>query len=378
MANDAKPGAFALRLIENGQPSGDHHLSIGDPVDPDTLFQVASLSKWLTALGVMTLVESGKIDLDAPVDQYLKRWRLPPGDFDNRQVSVRRLLSHTAGLTDGLGYGGFEPGEPIQSLPASLTRAADASPGRDGATRVGEPPGEQWNYSGGGYTLLQLLIEDVTGEPFNTYMQRQVLAPLGMTRSTFELPPQGVENLAGFYDVGGKAATHFRFTATGAASLYTSAADLTRLIQAHLPGPGGAPAGRGVFRPQTLAEMRRPHARQLGADIWGLGLVLYAPNGAGDFIVGHDGNNAPAINTAARFDPASGDGIIVLESGADLLATQIAGEWVLWRTGKVDIFMLQMESRAILQRLLFGGAVILLLGLLAGWRLRPRKPAASS
>jgi CubicO group peptidase (beta-lactamase class C family) len=377
-ADEAKPGAFALTLIEKGQPVGAHHISIGAPVDRDTLFQVASLSKWLTAIGVMTLVESGAVDLDAPVDSYLKRWRLPPSDFDNQQVTVRRLLSHTAGLIDGLGYGGFEPGRPIQSLPDSLTRAGDASPGRDGITRVGLSPGERWAYSGGGYTLLQLLIEDVTGEPFNAYMQRAVLEPLGMARSTFELPAEGVPNLAGIYDVGGKPATHFRFTATGAASLYTSTADLARLIQAHLPGPGGAPAGRGVLRPQTLAEMQRPHARAMGADIWGLGLVLYAPNGAGGHIVGHDGNNAPAINTAARFDPASGDGIAVLESGASLLATRIAGEWVFWRTGEVDILMLQMESRTILRNLLIGGGVILLLGLIVGWRLRPKVRAETA
>ena len=121
-----------MPLIEKGRPVGERYVSIGRPVDRDTLFQVASLSKWITALGVMTLVDAGRVDLDAPVDTYLKRWKLPPSEFDNRKVTVRRLLSHTAGLTDGLGYGGFEPGEPIQPLPDSLTRASDASPGNDG------------------------------------------------------------------------------------------------------------------------------------------------------------------------------------------------------------------------------------------------------
>ena len=321
LADAEGPGALSLLLIERGRPTGEHHLSRGAPVDRDTLFQVASLSKWVTALGVMTLVEGGRIDLDAPVDTYLKRWRLPPGDFDNRGVTARRLLSHTAGLTDGLGYAGFAPGRPLQSLPESLTRAADASPGRDGVVRVGQPPGEAWRYSGGGYTLLQLLIEDVTGETFEAYMQRAVLQPLGMARSTFVTPPEGAPNLAGFYDEDGGPATHYRFTAAAAAALYTSAADMARLIQAHLPGPDGALPGRGVLSPATLEEMRRPHARQMGADIWGLGVVLYAPNGAGGHVVGHDGNNEPAINTAARFDPASGDDIVLLESGAPLLAT---------------------------------------------------------
>lgn len=377
MIEAGKPGNLAFQLIQRGQPVDGRFVSIGKPVDRDTLFQVASLSKWLTALGVMTLVDAGRVDLDAPVDTYLKRWKLPPGAFDNRQVTVRRLLSHTAGLTDGLGYAGFKPGQPIQSLPESLTRAADASPGKDGVVRVGAEPGGEWDYSGGGYTLLQLLIEDVTGETFDAYVRRAVLAPLGMSRSTFVLPEGGVDNLAEFYDVGGKPATHYRFTATGAASLYTSAADLTRLIQAHLPGPGGAVAGRGVLRPQTLQEMRRPHAQQLGADVWGLGVILYAPTKDGGHIIGHDGDNEPAINTAARFDPASGDGIIVLQTGNSSLATQIASEWVFWQSGEVDTLVLFMEVRQTLKTLVIGGLAIIIVGIAVSWWTRPRRAAAA-
>lgn len=378
-ARAERPGNLAFVLIEDGRPAAEHFTSIGRPVNRDTLFQVASLSKWVTALGVMTLVEAGRVDLDAPVDTYLKRWKLPAGEYDNREVTVRRLLSHTAGLTDGLGYGGFAPGQPLQPLTESLTRASDASPGNDGQTRVGLPPGEQWKYSGGGYTLLQLLIEDVTGEPFDAYMRRAVLEPFGMSRSRFVLPETGLENLADFYDVGGKRATHYRFTATGAASLYTSAADLTRLIQAHLPGPRGEPPGRGVLKPQTLEAMRRPHASQLGADIWGLGVILYAPNGAGGHVVGHDGNNAPAINTAARFDPASGDGIVVLETGHPILATRLAGEWVFWKTGEVDSLTLVLESRRTLTTLAIGWIAIVLAAVVGGvvWMRRGRQIGGS-
>ncbi|WP_340644959.1 serine hydrolase domain-containing protein [Phenylobacterium sp.] len=366
-------GNLALTLIEDGRPVHERFASAGAPVDRDTLFQVASLSKWITAFGVMTLVDAGRIDLDAPVDTYLKRWKLPASQFDNRQVTVRRVLSHTAGLTDGLGYGGFAPGKPIQPLVASLTRASDASPGADGAVKVGLQPGAGWKYSGGGYALLQLLIEDVTGEPFEAYMRRAVLDPLGMTRSTFLLSEPGPGNVAEIYGPGRTRAIHYRFTATAAASLYTSAADLTRFIAAHRPGPDGAPAGRGVLAPPALAEMRRPHASQYGADIWGLGLVLYAPNEAGEFIVGHDGNNFPAINTSARFDPASGDGIVVLETGDDLLATRLAGEWVFWRTGNVDNLTVLMEVKQTLVVLAVGLAVILLGAGMVGWRLRGRR-----
>ena len=74
----------------------------------------------------MKLTELGKINLDTPVNHYLKRWQLPPSKFDNEQVTARRLLSHTAGLTDELGYSGFEKKESVQTLEESLTKAKDA------------------------------------------------------------------------------------------------------------------------------------------------------------------------------------------------------------------------------------------------------------
>ena len=97
--------------------------------------------------------------------------------------------------------------------------------------------------------------------------------------------------------------------------------------------------------PKTLEEMRRPHASQLGADIWGLGTLLYAGNNAGGFVIGHDGNNDPAINTAARLDPETGNGASV-ETGNRLLATALAGEWLFWRTGNVDFLMRRSRPAA--------------------------------
>lgn len=366
-------GNAALTLVEDGRPVGEVFVSKGAPVDRDTQFQVASLSKWATAWGVMTLVEQGKLDLDVPVSTYLTRWTLPPGEF-NDQVTVRRLLSHTAGLTDGLGYNGFEPGVPVQSLEASLTKAADAMPGSDGVTRVGKRPGG-FAYSGGGYTLLQLLVEEVSGQPFNSYMTQAVFAPLGMTRSTYVLEAEPT-NLAEFHDVDGSRAIHYRFTALAAASLYTSAADMARLIAAHTPGPNGEPAGRGVLSPETLAAMRKPHARQFGADIWGLGVILYAPDGQGGFVIGHDGSNTPAINTTARVNLATGDGIVILESGNTRLASALGGEWVFWKTGYVDTFTVLLEARETLMRIAVVAGVAFLAAFLLVWRMTRRRAAS--
>lgn len=370
---DAKhKGNVAYVLLTKGEPAASHFVSKGRTVNGDSRFQVASMSKWVTAWGVMKLVEEGKLDLDKPVSIYLKRWQLPQTKFNNNGVTVRRLLSHMAGLTDGLGYAGFKPGAPVQSLEGSLTRAADASPGHDGRTQVGIEPGTEFDYSGGGYTLLQLLIEDVTGQSFNGYMKATVFEPLGMTRSTFVLDDSEAADVADFFDQHGKPATHYRFTALAAASLYTTANDMARLLQAQAAGANGEPPGRGVLTPQTLLEMRKPHASQYGAEIWGLGTMLYAPNNAGSFVIGHDGNNEPAINTAARVDPATGDGIVILETGNKLLATQLAGEWVFWRTGNVDFLTVTMEAGTMLNLIGAGSAAIILAALVLGWRARRR------
>jgi CubicO group peptidase (beta-lactamase class C family) len=108
----------------------------------------------------MKLVEEGHIDLDAPVSRYLARWQLPESEYDHDEVTVRRLLAHNSGLTDGLGFLGFEPDQTIPSLEQELTDTTDVLPSADGEIRVGAEPGSGWRYSGGGYLILQLMIED--------------------------------------------------------------------------------------------------------------------------------------------------------------------------------------------------------------------------
>jgi CubicO group peptidase (beta-lactamase class C family) len=215
---------------------------------------------------------------------------------------------------------------------------------------------------------LQLVIEETTGETFESYMQRAVFKPLGMNRSRFAVDEDNTPNVATLYDVDGTEATHYRFTALAAASLYTTASDMTRFIQAHLVGSSGESAGRGVLKPETVELMWQPHASQMGADIWGLGTMLYAPNGDGDFIIGHDGNNEPAINTAVRLNPATGDGIVILETGNRLLATTVAGEWVLWQTGTIDFLMFTLVAERMISIILAGWGLIILAALSIGRR----------
>lgn len=364
-------GNIAIVLLDGGQASDSGFASHGRRVDADSLFQVASVSKWLTAWGVMTLVEDGRVELDAPVSRYLTRWQLPQGDFDNDQVTVRRLLSHSAGLTDGLGFLGFGPDADLPSIVDELTDPVDAYDGRSGVVRVGARADGTWRYSGGGYLILQLLIEEVSGEAFNDYMRRAVFAPLGMSASTFVDPDP--DHLAKIYAADGSEAVHYRFAATGAASLYTSVADMTRFLAAQVAAPGAAP-GRGVLSPETLEAMGTPEAFVYGLPVWGLGESLYAPNGAGGFVIGHDGSNFPAINTTARLDPATGNGLIVLSSGNATLASEIGGEWLHWQTGKVGLDTIVLfDLRRILIVFASGALAIIAGGVAFIWLGRRRK-----
>lgn len=354
-------GNLALVLIENGKVTQSYAMSIGQPVSDETLFQMASVSKWVAAWGVMRLVEAGKIDLDAPVSRYLKRWKLPPSDFPNDQVTVRRLMSHTAGLTDDLGYCGFAPGSALQSIEASLTKAADACPLRTGVVRVAEQAGS-WRYSGGGYTLLQLVIEEVSGESFADYMQRTVLAPLGMTRSTFRAGAPGAGDVAEFFDVDGKPAPHYRYTAAAAASLYATSNDMARFAQAHMTGPAGEAPGRGVISPQLLANMRAPQAAILGTAHWGMGPQLYATSTRGGFIYGHNGGNMPAVSHSIRIEAATGDAIVALSTGGRNLGARLGSDWTAQRREAITPAMIYGAA----QRLINPAEALSALGWIAG------------
>jgi CubicO group peptidase (beta-lactamase class C family) len=351
-------GNYAMAMMKDGMIESEKFYSSGKPVNRNTIFQVSSLSKWISAVGIMKLVEEGKLELDEPISKYLTRWQLPPSEFNQGEVTVRRLLSHTAGLTDDLGYSGFEMGSPIQSLEESLTKAADADAGVSGEVRVGIKPGSEFKYSGGGYTLLQLLVEEVTDQSFASYMKENIFTPLNMVHSSYTWVDSSGVALAEFYNSDGSKAAHYRYTSLAATSLYTSLADLESFFQAFLKGKNNEPIGRNVLKPETLAKMREPHGQSMGVDIWGLGTVLYATTTGKDFIIGHDGKSTPPINTAVRLNPETGDGIIILETGNPMIATKLASEWVFWETGKVDTFLFPMLMGGMIRTMGWGSFVI--------------------
>ena len=156
----------------------------GSPVTPNTLFQAASISKPITALAVLRLVNSGKLKLDTDVNEYLKSWRIPDSEFTAKtKVTLRELLSHTAGITVP-GFGGYLAGEPLPTLLQTLNGEL---PANNPPIRVDTIPHTVWRYAGGGYVILRQILEDATGFPFcGGPAGFTVLSPpIGMMHSTF-------------------------------------------------------------------------------------------------------------------------------------------------------------------------------------------------
>ncbi len=231
-----------------------------------------------------------------------------------------------------------EADETVPTLEASLA-APRASTG-DAAIVVGQAPGE-FLYSGGGYLLLELLVEEVGGESFAEQVQQTLLDPLGMDRSGYGFIGD-LDNAAPSYRTDGSRAPHYRYASMAATGLHSTIGDLARLARAmaDLDGPlldGPLPDGP---LPASLVEaLRQPEASMAGAAIWGAGAMLYAPTASGDFVFGHDGANDPALNVTLRVNPDTGAAIVMLVSGHPSLASTMGSEWTLWQTGVPDFLM---------------------------------------
>ena len=271
-------------------------------VTANTVFQVASVSKPVAAMGALRMVEQGRLALDRP----LTVWRLPPSEHDPRGVTLRRLLSHTAGVSVH-GYPGHDLARPLPSTAASL---AGESAGA-GAVRLEDDPGAGYSYSGGGYTIAQLAIERDAGEPFAAWMQRAVLRPLGMRSSGFDQPIADGALTARGHDLAGRPMPVFRYAEQAAAGLYATAPDMARFVAALVPGPHGEPPGRGVVSAATIRAMITPAPATGGR--YGLGFRLRTL-ADGVRMISHDGANRGWRALIAAF-PERGWGIAVLTNG---------------------------------------------------------------
>lgn len=282
----------------------------GAAVTAATLFQAASISKSITAMGALQIAQAGLVDLDRNVNEYLPAWKLAyPAGVD--QVSLRQLLSHTAGTTVS-GFPGYAPGSAVPTLLQVLDGARPAS---TEAVRVTSTPGVEWRYSGGGYTVIQQMMMNVAGKPFDALMTERVLRPLGMSDSSFTQPLSAAiaARAAMPHDGAGRPypGGPNTYPELAAAGMWTTPTDLARFalsLQASAHGRSGQMLSAATRR-AMLTPVKNGYA---------LGLEIAGEGTARSFA--HGGSNRGYQNSLFAYSE-QGEGAVVMtnsDAGADL------------------------------------------------------------
>ena len=200
------------------------------PATTSTRFQAASISKSINAIGIMQLVEKELLDLDADINTNLKSWQFPyNAKITAGPISTRQLLSHTGGLSTS-GFNGYVK---AKKLP-SVTQILDGKkPANSDPVRSIAKPGEAFRYSGGGVTMTQLMVEDITGLSYADYIQKQVLEPLGMTQSFYgkDKNVKSSDLASGHWYSGNRMKNNYNtYPEQAAAGLWTTPTDLAKFI----------------------------------------------------------------------------------------------------------------------------------------------------
>jgi len=237
----------------------------GRPVQVDSLFQAASISKPVTAMAALRLVQDGRFSLDDDVNSLLKSWHVPKSDLiRDRPVTPRSLFSHTSGTDDGFGFPGYDPST---ARPTIVQILDGEKPSNVGPVIFARAPFQAFKYSGGGLTIMQLALTDLTGESFAQLMSTRVLQPLGMANSTYEQPlPESLAKRATRAHSGqGKSmgvAWHV-YPEQAAAGLWTTPSDLARFaieVQRAIRGPSGSLLKQALAREMVTPTGLGPFA----------------------------------------------------------------------------------------------------------------------
>ncbi len=298
-----------------------------EPVTDGTLFQAASISKSVTAMGVMSLVQDGIVSLDRDVNDYLTSWTVPYNAFQaTEKVTLRRLLSHTAGTTVH-GFRGYRYGEPLPTLIQILN---GEYPANSAPVVVGREPGRELQYSGGGYEIIEQIVRDVTGQTFPEFIRERVLAPLGMVHSTYEqpIPDSLLDATASGYYADGTAVPgrHHIYPEIAAAGLWTTPADVARFlveVQRSLRGESNrvlSQANTELF----VTEVRDDHS-----------VAFYLRKMHGQRYLWHAGAN-DGFRGGMAAHPTEGYGVVVLtnsDNGSELTEAvlEVIGKREGWR-----------------------------------------------
>ena len=347
------PGVCAA-LIRDGEPVwsrayGYADAAAGRLMNTDTRCRVESISKSVTAWGVMKLADEGRIDLDTPVVRYLKSWEFPASDFSHEKITVRQLLSGSAGMPLGTIGVHYAPGEAKPSLEDILSQ--DAVLQRE--------PGEMFFYSNTGFNILELLIEEVTGRDFAEYMEKEVLKPLGMNDASFNWSSEWVPAVPNGYDLGGRPIPVYVYPDKAAGGLFATVEDIAAFAAAGLrnsfsagvrgsaavgmkdaaAGTGAAgikgQTGQPVLSAAALEAMYMPAIPMSGYyslvfDSYGFGhFIEELPNGMK--AVSHGGQGSGWM-THFHIVPESGDGIVLLTNSQRSwpFIAAVLNDWAEW------------------------------------------------
>ena len=230
-----KVPAFSVAIIHDGKldwsASWGRLQHEGAPAGCDSLFQAGSLAKPVTVLAALRMQHAGVLDLDADVGTYLTSWRLPPGRQSSAHpVTLRNLFAHTAGITPG-GYAGYGRGEPI---PTDKETVDGAAPSNAHKVEVLEVPGVALRYSGGGYTVAEIALQDKQQQPFERIMREWLLGPVGMQQADFSQPLRDEQHahaaLGHLSDGSAVAGGWHDHPEQAAAGLWATASDLAQLL----------------------------------------------------------------------------------------------------------------------------------------------------
>ncbi|NND71515.1 MAG: serine hydrolase [Rhodothermales bacterium] len=301
------PGA-AIALIENGeiiamQGYGYADVQNGTPVTENTQFRLGSISKPFTAWALLKLAEDGLVNLDLPADTYLERWEIPSGSFDASRVTIRRLLSHTAGTSVEY-FDDYGPTETVPEL-VDLVSGADRDHHR---VELVKPPGLQWLYSDGGYAILEMIVEDVTGSTFEEYVSEKILDGLKISSTGYSASRQ----LATSYNSVGTRLVEEQYASKAASGLYSTLSDMAAFAAMNLGATASDDFKTDVISEESLLLAQTPAPDTRGG--YGLGYSTRLTL-AGDAVVGH-GAAAAGWHSNFAVLPARGQGIVILTNSS--------------------------------------------------------------
>ncbi|HEX9057704.1 MAG TPA: serine hydrolase domain-containing protein [Ktedonobacterales bacterium] len=283
------------------------------PITADTVFRIGSITKTVTAIAVMQLWEQGRIDLDAPANDYLRAYHLIPAKASFRPATVRHLLTHTAGIPQVL-----RPSDWLRPVRGEVYTVGQAPPLAEyyhGGLRVIVEPGTIFAYTDHGFATLGQIVEDVSGVSLDRYFREHVFAPLGMDDSDLLRSERIQSRLATGYSLGShgvKAVTNTELVTAAAGSIYSTPRDMARYLAALLGG-GANEHGR-VLEPATMAMMFAPHF-QTDPRVAGMGLGFFRADVGGHPAVWHEGM-LPAFDSQIWLAPDDGVGVMAFTNGA--------------------------------------------------------------